>query len=131
LVDTQPQAQAFAASDEALVNPAAEVNAAQTIQSYIDAERSAPAAPLAAADEVLVNSVAEVNAAEMIQSYIDAERSAPAAPLAAADEALVNSALSEAVDWEGLGGPYEDGTVADYYIQETPQRTPQQNVSIR
>jgi len=58
-VGTQPQGQAFAASDEALVNPVAEVNAAQLIQDIIASEGSAPAYVLAASDEALVNLVPE------------------------------------------------------------------------
>ena len=64
---------------------------------------------------------------------------APSAPLAEFDvapyvayaEGMRETAASEAADWEGLGGPYEDGTVADYYTQGIAQRTPQQNVSMR
>jgi len=153
-VDTQ--AQALAVSDEALVNPVAEVNAAQLIQDIIASERSAPANALAASDEALVNPVPEINAAEMIAEMTASERSVPSPALAASDEALVGGGgeASAAVDWDGLRGPFQDSTVGEYYtsqsgaqsagvdpadikfLEGSPEvpasvRTPQQNVSMR
>ena len=104
-------------------------------QARAAVNQASPAPALAASDEALVNLVPEVDAARLIVEIIASERSVPAVALAGSDEALVSvvgeAATSGAADWDGLGGPYQDGKVADYYAPEIAPRSPQQNVSIR
>jgi len=130
----------LARSDEALVNPVPEVNAAELIAEIIAAERPAAPAALAGSDEALVNPVAELNAAALIAEIIASERPAAPAQFAASDDALVRGVgegsfdaapyvayaegMSEAVrtiapDWDDLRGPYGDSAIGEYYI-ETP-----------
>ena len=160
-VSTQPQVQAFAASDEALVNPVAEVNTAQMIQDIIDSERSAPAVSLAGSDDALVNPGPEVNTAPYV-AYAEGMSAAEASGTAAWNayvEAVNNGTVAglysstEAdpfIDGRVDGDPYLGGTSdeslvitttevnpADVKFLGTPtqpagtERTPQQNVSIR
>jgi hypothetical protein len=83
------QAQALATSDEALVNPVPEVDAAQLIAEIIASERSAPAFALAASDEALVRGTSQE-------------------PVGVPDTATN-------ARWEALDEAYRNSTTGSYY----------------
>jgi hypothetical protein len=88
-VGTQAEPRAFAASDEALVSPVPEVDAAQLIADLIASELSPPAYALAAADEALVRS--------------------------ASQEPIGVPGTATNARWEAFDEAYKNGTAASYY----------------
>jgi hypothetical protein len=144
-------APSFAASDEALVNPVPEVDAAQLIEDLIAAELVPPAPSFAASDEARrYDLVPEVNAAQLIQDQIAAgiAARAPADPVSSIP-ANANAEAGTNARWGALHEAYHNGTLSSYtarsaepnpadikYLEGSPQpaetqRVPQSNVSIR
>jgi hypothetical protein len=80
--------QAFAASDEALVNPVSEVNAGQMIQDLIDAELAGPPQAFAASDDALARG------ASLVSTGV--------------------AAAATNARWEALAEAYRNGTIVSY-----------------
>jgi hypothetical protein len=116
----------LAVSDDALVNPVPEINAAQLIAEIIATERPVVAATsLATSDEALVNPVPEFDAVQLIAEIIATERPVvAAASLATSDEVLVRGVSEGPIGapdaatnarWEALADAYRNGSIPNVY----------------
>jgi hypothetical protein len=127
-VGTQAEPRAFAASDEALVSPVPEVDAAQLIADLIASEPSAPAYALAASDEALIRGtslepigVPDVATNARWEVLDEAYRNSTAASYVGADPDPVvpgsaNTSAKAGTDarWGSLHEASHDGTLSGY-----------------